>query len=276
VLIGLLLPAVQKVRAAAAKSACQNNIKQIVLASHHAHDQYGYFPPGLGWYAKTKLNKGGHGVVFFHLLPYIEENALFAQSAMNGVFDPMQLNVFRKPIKVFVCPADPSAGNGIVTDNSGNSWGASSYAANAQVFCKVATNGSLIDPERYPQISESFPDGLSNTILFGEKYSRCTNGTYPEGGNFWAYGVANISVQPLHSGFLLSWNSYAVGPGSKFKVMPTPFRGNCDPTLASTAHTAMSAAMADGSVRNILPTISGATWWAACTPSGGETLSADW
>jgi hypothetical protein len=69
----------------------------------------------------------------------------------------------------------------------------------------------------------------------------------------------------------------AVGPGSKFQVQPTPFLVNCDPTRTATAHPGgMVAGMADGSVRTLSPGMSGATWWAAVTPSGAEVLGADW
>jgi prepilin-type N-terminal cleavage/methylation domain-containing protein len=276
VLIGLLLPAVQKVREAAARAKCQNNLEQIALACHHAHDQHGYMPPGLGWFAKTASNRGGKGVILFLLLPYLEQNNLYAASGVNGVFDATQNNVYAKPVLNYVCPSDPSAGDGVVKDSIGTLWGASSYAGNAQVFCKTDSDGYLEDPQLYPQLNSTFADGASNTLLFVEKYARCTNATYVDGGCFWAYAVANLTVKPLHPGFLLSWNAYSVGPGSKFKVQPTPFRGNCDPTLSSTPHQSMNAVLADGSVRTISPSISGDTWWAACTPNGGESLPADW
>jgi hypothetical protein len=69
----------------------------------------------------------------------------------------------------------------------------------------------------------------------------------------------------------------AVGPGSKFQAQPTPYLGNCDPTRAATAHPGgILVGLADGSVRSLAPGMSGATWWAAVTPSGGEALDSDW
>ena len=79
ILIGLLLPAVQKVREAARRMTCTNNLKQIGLASHHHHDTYGVFPPG--WVQapftvpQGKIIQGGHGFFPF-LLPYLEQEPL--------------------------------------------------------------------------------------------------------------------------------------------------------------------------------------------------------
>ena len=69
----------------------------------------------------------------------------------------------------------------------------------------------------------------------------------------------------------------AIGPGSMFQVQPTPFLGNCDPTRAATAHAGgIQVGLADGSVRTLAPGMSGTTWWAAVTPTGGEVLGSDW
>src|SRR5438067_5303022 len=79
VLIGLVLPAVQKVREAAARIQCANNLKQIGLALHHHHDTYCMFPPGYAQSPFTvpqgKIIEGGHGTFPF-LLPYLEQEAL--------------------------------------------------------------------------------------------------------------------------------------------------------------------------------------------------------
>src|SRR5262249_45843922 len=76
ILIGLLLPAVQKVREAAARMSCQNNLKQITLALINCADTYqGLLPPGTGKYPNTQYSVGnGNGSLFFHILPFIEKN----------------------------------------------------------------------------------------------------------------------------------------------------------------------------------------------------------
>src|SRR3954466_6595074 len=77
ILIGLLLPAVQKVREAANRIKCGNNLKQLGLAAHNYHDSNGHFPPGIGYFPTTN---GAFGTYFFHLLPYLEQDNLFDSS----------------------------------------------------------------------------------------------------------------------------------------------------------------------------------------------------
>ena len=85
-----------------------------------------------------------------------------------------------------------------------------------------------------------------------------------------------VSPSGYHAGFAVSWNGYSIGPGSKFQVQPTPFQGNCDPTLASSPHTGgIHVAMGDASVRFLSSGITPYTWWYLCTPAGGETIPDD-
>jgi prepilin-type N-terminal cleavage/methylation domain-containing protein len=274
-LVGLVVPAVQKARESANRAQCANNLRQLGIASHHYHDDHGKLPPGIGY----RGSQGDvYGNVFYHLLPYVEQDTLFEASLKNGFYFAGNNVVFAKPVKVFLCPSDPSVGgDGLVKNNQGQVWGAGCYAGNVQVLCKVDGRGNLLDPQDYASFQAKFQDGTSNTILFAEKYARCTNPGYPEGGSFWAYWITGPFVQPLHPGFAISWNDHSIESGSKFLSRPNPFLGNCDPTLASTAHLGgIQVVLADGSVRTISSSVSGATWWAACTPQGGEVLGADW
>jgi prepilin-type N-terminal cleavage/methylation domain-containing protein len=270
VLIGLLLPAVQKVREAAARIECRSKLKQVVLAFHNYDGDHGRLPPGVGYFPPQPKQPFGIGLL--HLLPYLEQGNLYNISYR---WDDPALSA--QAVKAFVCPSDPSVGSsGLVQDGAGHTWGASSYAGNAQVFCNVDAAGVMVDVHGRARLDPSFfTDGLSNTILVAEKYARCTNGAYPEGGCFWAYSQTGELALPLHPAFAVSWNAGSIGPSSLFQYRPGP--ANCDPTRTSTHHTGgMQVGLADGSVRSLASAMSGTTWWAACTPAGGDTLGNDW
>ena len=134
ILIGLLLPAVQKVREAADRTRSSNNLKQIALASHVFHDAHGELPPMLGDYP-TVGPAGGNGTVFFHLLPFIEQNNLYRRSfnPATGIYEACFAGVNATPVKTYQNPADPSA-NGQQTVNG---LAFSGYAANFLVFGRV-------------------------------------------------------------------------------------------------------------------------------------------
>src|ERR1700761_5484323 len=83
ILIGLLLPAVQKVRESAARATCQNNLKQLALASHNYHDTNGYLPPQFGWAGGVSVH-GAFGTLPFHLLPFIEQGPAYEQAKTSG------------------------------------------------------------------------------------------------------------------------------------------------------------------------------------------------
>src|SRR3954452_2465177 len=132
VLVGLLLPAVQKVRAAAARAACQNNLKQIGIALHAHHDACQRFPAGRGSPAPVVFSAHAY------LLPYIEQDNL--RNLIDFTSAPVTYSVAAGPtydgtanlpaaktvVKVFLCPADPTDGR-----VPGLPYGATSYAANA-------------------------------------------------------------------------------------------------------------------------------------------------
>ena len=138
-----------------------------------------------------------------------------------------------------------------------------SYAANYQIFSIYSEDGWQGAPAALPK---SIPDGLSNTILFAERYYSCGS----EGGSYWATGNYHVPTMAMFA--------YAVtGPESLFQMTPNPYETACDPALAQTPHPGgMSVALADGSVRTLSPSLSAATWWAACTPDGNDPLDPDW
>ena len=314
ILVGLLLPAVQKVREAAARTQCSNNLKQMGLATHNCNDTYESLPPALGTFPGPPAdprNGASFGNGLFFLLPFMEQQNLYNATlgtllGYTGVHCPLNNGIFTQPIKIFVCPSDPSHSNGVVPDPGGNpfSWGAGCYAFNALIFSlengitqttPPLPDGKSYSPYGVSRIPKDFPDGQSNTILTTEKYALCTNAVSqsifgPYGGSFWAFCAlstpqlpAPMSVpMPVYPGFEIGFfmpfsANTAVGPASKFQMNPTPYKGNCNPFVASSPHTGViNALLGDGSVRNISPGISPNTWWWACTPMGGEVLGPDW
>src|SRR5438034_2652183 len=143
VLIGLLLPAVQKVREAANRIKCANNLKQLGLAAHHYHDVNQHLPPAIGYYPPAA---GAFGPYFFHLLPYVEQDNLYrsalgsvpfpAPDGPTAVYYPGNNQVYSKSVPIFLCPSDPSVGPGGTVSVAGDSFGASCYAFNALVVAQ--------------------------------------------------------------------------------------------------------------------------------------------
>ena len=274
ILIGLMLPAVQKVREAASRLKCSNNLKQIGLAAHAAHDNYETFPGGMGWYP----GQTAYGTFLYHLLPFIEQSAIYQNSAYAGFFFIGNNQTFGNSIRTYVCPSDPSApADGRAKDIYGNMWGVGSYAVNAQVVTQTDSMFNVISPDYRARLGVDFPDGTSSTILLTEKYAQCFNDNYPVGGSFWGYYLTSeTTLYPYHAGFAANWNGSSIGPSSKFQSRPHPFNGNCDPTLAASPHTGgIQCCMADGSVRFFSSSITDLTWWYLTTPRGGEIIPAD-
>jgi hypothetical protein len=192
-------------------------------------------------------------------------------------------------IKTYQCPSDPTLGNCL-------DWcpGDASYAGNFQVFGDPNNRFNWDGGARMPA---TFQDGTSNTIMFAEKLSRC-NGYRGLGGTWWMRGVYHGTrifnsshpgpgdsfpadrLSAVFGGGQGTDTIWASGPASKFLVQPAnplATNGGCDRRWSSSGHTAgMNVGLADGSVRFLAQAVSGTTWWAACTPAGGEILGSDW
>jgi prepilin-type N-terminal cleavage/methylation domain-containing protein len=264
ILIGLLLPAVQKVREAAARAQCSNNLKQLGIACHNVQGTYQMLPPMSGPFPPGASSSGANGNVFYWLLPFVEQQNIFNLHSNPsyswteaGETDPGP--IVNQTMKLYLCPSDGT--NQPVQMWSGG-WATGNYVANYQVFA----NPSTWDTTVTPRIPASIPDGTSNTIFFAEKISRgSTGGVSP----LWGHGSWDYNWMPA----FMTW--VAQGPGVGFQVLPRP--GTLNQWVASSAHTAgMNVGIGDGSVRFLAQGISTTTFWFACTPNGGEPMPSDW
>jgi len=287
ILIGLLLPAVQKVREAAARMQCSNNLKQMSLAINNLAGTYnGKLPPGIGsWPAPNKPrcdpNSGGTawGGLLFHLLPFIEQDNLYKSCAcINGKpgADPEQgraSGVMQDVVKTYLCPSDPTAKNGLTT------WPAAvgSYVYNGMIF--------QADWVGYSNFPATLSDGTSNTILFTETYAGATYDQTDQTLWWWDYNSFQTPTASNGDCGGLKYYGTAYGPLS---VNPTVCRtsklswtwgGNASTCMcrAVVVHTGgLNVGLGDGSVRFLSGGVSGTTFFAASTPQNGETLGSDW
>jgi prepilin-type N-terminal cleavage/methylation domain-containing protein len=296
-LIALLLPAVQKVREAANRSKCLNNMRQLALGIHNSHDARGVLPPLYGTFDFKRAT------VFLSLLPYIEQQNLANQIKTDPMsyFDPAtdlyDAGMGGKPaggygsvnnpvsttrVEFYVCPSDFTVDQ--LRDAHWAPGGNVSYAANFQVFGNpaYAKDHSGLAPQGKARIPASFSDGMSNTILFAERYAHGVSGN--ERNNIWDHWDRYDEDTPgfVMQGLVGVGQDQISGPASHFQVLPndTPQPGgtnNYSWRLAQTSHPAgMNVALADGSARTLAGSITNETWWAACTPAAGDLLGPDW
>lgn len=184
-LLGLLLPAVQKVRESAAKAQCLNNLKQIGLSLHGYHDVNLGLPPG--YRASIPYSDGvndtapGWGWATF-ILPYIEQENIYRQLGLN---QPVQDSpAIQTMVKVFLCPSDLTTPNAFgVPDGFGNTVclaAPTSYAAccgNDAADTRDATGNGVFYRNSRIRIAD-ITDGTSNTILVGERAWAKSNGAW--------------------------------------------------------------------------------------------------
>jgi prepilin-type N-terminal cleavage/methylation domain-containing protein len=295
VLIGLLLPAVQKVREAAARIKSANNLKQITLACHSCNDAYGKLPPGVGWFpgnvAIPTSTPSARGNTFYFLLPFLEQDNLYKSTSNYSS------NAGPVSVPVYVAPHDPTVpSNGILNTqpsggvvNNNVPLGACSYGVNCLVFggdkgtpMSQFLNVSIADPgvDDHANVSvaaipRTFPDGTSNTILFLEKYAVCNNGNSRR---TWAndcffHGGTSTFDRTSGNGYNSGWTNlqqhlYLPQP------QPKPSNATCDHPQAFTI-SGMGVGMGDGGVRTVSTSVSVLTWRELMLPDDGQVIGPD-
>jgi len=297
ILIALLVPAVQKVREAAARTQCTNNMKQIGLACHGYNDVYHALPAcfayGGGGVGSTAPQYGG---LFYFILPFIEQTPIYNAAGNNS------WNQNAAIIQVYNCPSDPTG----VSNGTWNNYGTVTYCGNLGVFMPFTNPqyGVPTSQKAAGNLVTAMPDGTSNTVMFAERYRYCNpswgghtdpvwaaqpwstpNGQWaigmfgwanaPYWGGAWGW-AAGCNNGPNYTGNVTSCaNGTAVIGSIAFQVAPYP--AACNWYVTQSGHTGvMNAGLGDGSVRQCAASISPLTWWLACTPADGNPLPSNW
>jgi prepilin-type N-terminal cleavage/methylation domain-containing protein len=316
VLIGLLLPAVQKVREAANRMKCTNNIKQIGIATHAYENTFEVMPPLWTDNPTTR----DFASLFYFLLPFIEQQSLFnlgyaqtnpqvkSQNYLHisqyqgGTFGGVTYGAVATAIvPTYICVADSSDPGLKVDSSTGWSYAPGNYAGNVMVF----------DPSYPKSLVRSMPDGTSNTIMFGHRLQSCDGTNISWGGPVttdWAAeprDTGTIHPEPgfgysnyYNAGGPITNNNGGLGPlaanvnainqfgvtnsAPNFTSGSLPFQiqpipGSCLWAVLISPHAgAMIVGVGDGSVRNVSASISTTTWLNACNPTDGAVLGSDW
>jgi len=287
ILIGLLLPAVQKVREAAGRTQSMNNLRQMGIAANSMNDTAPTLSPGWNaWWMWAPQRSGawvtgsyrgpwgnattmGDVTYFYHMLPFVEQKAMYdAGNGLNLFASASGTNIWTMPLKTFTAPNDYSQvpnlniQYGWLAGNAMTPWALSSYAVNYQVVGRRGGDPYQSAQWDRPQSIQGVQDGSSNTILHAEKLRQCASG-----GNMLLHGGWNLQYGPYFA--------TVGGPAVKFQSAPTI--AACDWTRA----TAFSASgilvgMVDGSARTVSNSISVSTWGLACDPSDGSPMPSDW
>jgi len=276
ILIGLLLPAVQKVREAAARMQCSNNLKQLGMAVHNHHDQYGFLPHGGDHWSQPpgyqspgspitgNLQYAGWG---FQILPFLEQDAVWRGGGATTVA-ACQITAISTPQKMFICPSR----RGVEALPAHGSWygpagtyphGPTDYAGS---YGTTEDNGAIVrnavgTPRKVTLVGVT--DGTANTLLIGEKqldrayvgqYQADDNEGYTSG---WDWDVIRPCwVPPAADG---TWN-----------------RGYSDNRFGSSHTGVCMFVLCDGSVRGVSFSVSQATFQRAGLRNDGLVLGNDW
>jgi prepilin-type processing-associated H-X9-DG protein len=294
ILIGLLLPAVQKVREAAARTRCQNNLKQIGLAAHNYHDTNRCLPTGSSDQISGDVADGKRTNWLFFILPYMEQSALYnnyyawvqAGGTQPWWNEPNRMLV----IPTYYCPSDPHSPKTKTHEDRGP--GSDQGFHSNYVGCAGSTSfnpggslGNNLNGIFYYASATSLmdiKDGTSNTLLTSEILVVPDDSSSPAG-----HDVRGRMWNPANQGAILFTTLYPPNsvtvPDRLQYCQKGVVQAPCTATttdimlLARSLHTGgVNAGLADGSVRFVSNSINPtATWQPLGTRAGGEVIGSD-
>ncbi len=294
ILIGLLLPAVQKIREAANRMKCSNNLKQLALACHNYNDTIGTLPPASVFVTGNWTDENNIGPSWIVLvLPYIEQDNLYKsqsasiQNMLTGVNDQSWRNLRGTRINSLICPSDPFSTT--LGNRAGGGWARGTYAANMGAGDPTNTNtyniGGVNVSNQGPMRPNSastvatIPDGSSNTVMLN--HIRCGPSDTDMRGT-WAFGVpggattANSAWGDCYNPNDRNSNADDLaGCTDRPDIAMGCWNGGYGQAQARSAHTGVVlAAMGDGSVRTIKNSTTTVVWFFLLSQADGQANSA--
>jgi prepilin-type N-terminal cleavage/methylation domain-containing protein/prepilin-type processing-associated H-X9-DG protein len=296
ILIGLLLPAVQKIREAAARMKCSNNLKQISLAAHNYHDTYNVFAPG--WDFATSWGP------LAHQLPFIEQQNLCMMMDMNqSIMMPMNMDTQMTQLSIYKCPSDfdnPTPSLGACTNYYGNAGNLPVFVIARGLNVGEKMNGIFYSGSSRVKMLD-ITDGTSNTAMFSERILGDGNMGLISPREDIFNGPNASPGRPATADEAMVWcdsvdinnpaNQFPVVMGApwghgqhSYQHVSPPNGRSCGwlPSLratmvASSRHIGgVNVAFCDGSVHFVRDSINLAVWRAMGSRNGGEVFSGEW
>jgi prepilin-type N-terminal cleavage/methylation domain-containing protein len=311
ILIGLLVPAVQKVREAAARANAQSNLSQILKATHNYHDAFKHLPSDTteGSFGGIPAANSINGTVLFVLLPFVEQAPLWNQ-ALVPTFNQGSIRYDQRPatgnnkfyfgsavggtVPVYINPADPTLGASNGSPGSGAQnmvYQPVAYVAPAPVSfvynARVFGGSHATRAYQTPPAGLNFvriTDGTSNTVFFADAYSNCsqysafTTGVwdyYPRTWNYTRDWYLYIRYGPYYDWGPSYFTGASFGGATVYyQIQPQLTQVLCN--VPNTPFGALNVGMGDASVRGVAPGMSATTWSAVHTYNSGDLPGADW
>jgi prepilin-type N-terminal cleavage/methylation domain-containing protein len=310
ILIGLLLPAVQKVRDAAARTQSENNLHQLAIATHDHGAQRKALPSTYRedilttYHSWTSTSSGTRGSVFVQIMPFMEYDDLYKEYQADTGWGQSNQHA----VKPLIQPTDRNIdADGFTSDGWGNLYGATGYAVNRAALPTYINDKTVLSgwwgntswvsrSGKTVTMSNGFPDGTSQTILFSEQMSANASNSWSPGhvgGNYWfsndSWGGPIGFDSSVQGVTICDPNATPYPPASWYSASPptgnpswgvttgVPTTQPCTTShLNATRASGVVVALADASVRNISLSISTLTLQHAINPADGNPLGTDW